>query len=283
MVEPNDTARLTSQRGLMPQQDQYIVKPIAKALNLLRTLGNAGQELTLSELSRLGGLPKSTTFKYLRTMLASGYIDHDPHTDTYRVGLVMWELGRLVGERMRVREVALPVMQELGRRFDETVNLGVLDGQEIVYVEMVESSQALRMRAELGGRDNVYSTALGKSMLAALPGESWRAHVPRRLPARTTRTARTIADLAHQIEVARTRHFAVDLGENEDGVWCIASAIRDHKNGVAGGISVSAPKIRLTPELEQAISQAVMEAANQIGQRLGHQPSSLRAVPGSGF
>jgi IclR family acetate operon transcriptional repressor len=154
--------------------DVYLVKPVYKALELLKALGEAGGEKSLAEMATITGIPKSTAFKYLRTLRECGYVAHDSRTDRYRIGLVVWRLGQLAGEQWAVQHVVHPFLEQLRERFDETANLGILDGNDIVYLDIVESRRSLRMRATLGGRHPAYSTALGKAMLAFTPGDGWR-------------------------------------------------------------------------------------------------------------
>src|SRR5262249_38951963 len=151
------------------------------------------RDLALSEICYRVDLPKTTVFRYLQTLCACGFVTHDPDTDLYRIGLRVWELGQSVHEPLRMREFALPVMRDLRDQFNETVNLGVLNGFDVVYLEIIESRRSLRMQAQLGGRDPIYSTALGKAVLAFMPEDQWQVHLP---PDLTPRTERTIVSRA---------------------------------------------------------------------------------------
>jgi IclR family KDG regulon transcriptional repressor len=257
----------------------YIVKPVYKALNVLRCVGEHGGRLTLTEVSRLTGLHKTTAYRYLHTLAECGFVAHDPRTDTYGLGMRVWELGRLVSGDMRVREVALPVMRELRDEFNETVNLGILDGKEIVYVEMLESGHALSMRARVGGRDPAYSTSLGKAILAFLPEEEQRYHLPSRLSPRTGRTHTSLKALRDDLSATRRRGFALDNGENEEDARCIGAPVFDQSGSVVAAISVSAPASRLPDELQPRVAAAVMKAAETISERLGY-PELRDNAPG---
>jgi IclR family acetate operon transcriptional repressor len=119
--------------------------------------------MSLNEISRSVGLPKSTAFKYLHTLQRAGFVMHRKDGDSYELGTRFWELSQLAGVDRRLREISLPIMRDLRDLYNETVNLGTLDGQEVLYLEMVESRHALSMRARVGGRDPAYSTSLGKA------------------------------------------------------------------------------------------------------------------------
>lgn len=257
----------------------YIVKPVYKALQVLRCIGESERDLSLADVCQFVGLPKSTAFKYLRTLRESGFVAHDPETDTYRIGLLFWNLGKLSSTQSRVRELALPEMRKLARSFDETVNLGLPDGQAVVYVEMIESSRALRMQARLGARDPMYSTALGKAMLASLPETEWRGWLPKRLRPRTDRTITSLTALRRELAEVRERGYAIERGENEPGVSCIAAPIRGRHGEVLAAISVSAPDTRLDDALIARIAAAVVDAAGACSRSLGYSPGTPDSEP----
>lgn len=254
----------------------YIVKPVQKALQVLDCLGQEKRELSLGEICRRVGLPKTTTYRYLHTLRANGLVAHDPDTELYRLGARLWELGQSVGEQLQIRKVARPFMEQIHDRFNETVNLGVLDGSEIVYVEMVESKMSLRMQASLGGRDPVYATALGKAILAHLPEDEWRDHLPARLSRRTARTLTSFPALREELLETRARGYSRDRGENEEGARCVGAPIFDQSEQVVAALSVSAPAVRMDDRLEREVAGAVALAAQGISRRLGRRTTADR-------
>jgi IclR family KDG regulon transcriptional repressor len=249
----------------------YIVRPVYKALQVLRCLGDERRELALSEICYRVDLPKTTVFRYLQTLCACGFATHDRNTDLYRIGLRVWELGQSVHEPLRIREFALPEMRNLRDRFNETVNLGVLDGLEVVYLEIIESRRSLRMHALLGGRDPIHSTALGKAVLAFTPEERWPVRLPQDLARRTDRTITSLARLRENLAEAHRQGFALDDEENEDGARCIAAPIFDHQGLAMAAVSLSAPASRMTDRLLPKAAAAVLQTATLISQRLGHR------------
>ena len=252
--------------------DPYVVKPVLKALHVLACLGEAQKELSLSEIARRVRLPKTTVFRYLYTLREFGFVAHDRQTDMYRIGLRLWELGQLTDDRLRVREIALPFMQGLGNRYKETVNLGLLDHSDIVYLEMVESPHSLRTQAKVGSRSPIYSTALGKSILAFIPMEQWRNHLPPKLTPRTAQTFTSLDALTNDLNEVRRRGFAIDHSENEEGASCVGAPIFNRDREVIAAISISAPSSRLNGALEQEVADAVSQAAMDISIRLGYWP-----------
>jgi IclR family acetate operon transcriptional repressor len=251
--------------------NSYIVQPVYKALQVLRCLGDERRELALSEICYRVDLPKTTVFRYLQTLCASGFVTHDTDTDLYRIGLRVWELGQSLHEPLRIRDIALPPMRNLRDHFNETVNLGILDGPEVVYLEIIESRRSLRMQAQLGGRDPVYSTALGKAVLAFKPEEHWILHLPNDLAARTDRTVTSLANLRQDLVQVRERGYALDDEENEEGARCIAAPVLNHQGQPIAAVSLSAPVSRMSDRLLPKAAAAVIETATTLSQRLGYR------------
>lgn len=257
--------------------DAYIVKPVAKALQTLIVLGEARRDLSLAELCYRLGIPKTTVFRYLQTLVAHGFVRHDPQADRYGLGLRLWDLGQLVGANTRLREVAMPPMEALRDRFDETVNLGVIDGKEIVYMEMAESRRSLRMQARLGGRDPVYTTSLGRAMLAFLPDERWPDHLPTRLSARTAQTICSLPALRSELMATRIRGYAAENGENEEDARCIGAPIWDRRGEIIAAVSLSAPASRFHVGREAEVAREVVKTADHISRLLGYaEPTDFR-------
>lgn len=255
----------TGQKG---SGQSYVVKPVFKALQVLIVLGNERRPLTLTEICHRVRLPKTTVFRYLQTMTQCGFVTHDRYEDMYQLGTRLFELGQLAGQQLRIRDIALPIMAALRDRFNETVNLGILNGHDVVYVEMVESRHSLRMQATLGSRDPAYSTALGKAMLAYLDDPA--RHLPPRLAQRTVSTMHTKASVLASLARAREQGYALDDQENEDGARCIGAPIFEYPGRVVAAISVSAPATRLRSDQVNDVAAAVKVAAAAISRQLGH-------------
>jgi IclR family KDG regulon transcriptional repressor len=258
-------------------EQPYVVKPVYKALQVLIALGDEHRPLTLTEICHLVRLPKTTVFRYLQTLAHCGFVTHDRQEDMYHLGARLFELGQLAGQQLRIRDVALPVMTELRERFNETVNLGILDGYDVVYVEMVESHHSLRMQATLGSRDPAYSTALGKAILA-FTDEPAR-HLPARLMPRTAFSLHTRTSVLQALAHARQVGYALDDQENEDGARCVGAPIFEYPGRVTAAISVSAPASRLGRDQVAEVAAALKEAAALISRQLGHVETNEAQVP----
>jgi DNA-binding IclR family transcriptional regulator len=229
---------------------------LAKAFSLLEALPTDAPGAPLNAIAARTGLPKPTAHRLLRSLIELGYALQDAHSAGYH------SAGRLVvgggrsEDRLRLR--MLPIMRRLHRRFDETVNLGVLDGGTVRYLAVLQTTRPLRRIVDVDVSDPVHSTALGRAILAALPPSS-RAEVIARCPlvARTPRTITSPKELEREIAASASRGYAVDDEENDEGVICLAVALPGSEPSAA--LSVSLPTARCARARRAEIIAALQE------------------------
>lgn len=246
---------------------KYIVLPVYKALQVLTMLAERGK-LTLKEVYLELDISKAQAFRYLQTLCASGFAEYDVETGLYQLGLRSWELGQSSTRYAKLLELALPYMEDLRDRFNETVNLGTLSGSKVIYLGMVESSHSLRMHATVGSADPVYTTSLGKAMLAFYPEDAWTAHIPEKLVPSTHRTITIREALWKELKATKERGYSLDEGENEIGACCVGAPLFDRQGRVVAAVSLSAPSSRLQGNFIHDAAKAVMSTAEAISQRL---------------
>jgi IclR family acetate operon transcriptional repressor len=203
----------------------------------------------------------------------------------YDLGTNVLSLSKSLLEHLNLPEVAKPALQQLSQISNETTHLGLLDGTRMLYIGKVESSQTLRLHSAVGTRNSLYSTAMGKAILAFLTPKQ-RAALLDQITF-TPYTPNTIADravLAVHLEEIRARGWAIDDMENEEGIRCIGAPIFNHEGLPFAALSISGPAYRLSISRLVELSQLVLEAAGavscQLGYRSGltpsrHSPSGL--------
>ena len=244
---------------------RYIVAPVHKSMQLLDALVSSRGTMTLSDLAASTALPKTTAFRYLYTLRASGFVSYDERTERYAIGPRVSVPSPLPAVAERIREIAQPAMLRLQRQFNETVNLGIRDGSDIVYIDMVGSSRLLHAEAKIGKRDPLHSTALGKAILLTLGTSELDRVVPRQMVARTPHT---ITDRAHFLdEISRSvaRRYALDIEENELGARCVAAAISEPSGGgPQAAISISGPSQLMTDDTLARMGRVLAGTANRI-------------------
>lgn len=248
-------------------REDYIVQPVMKALQVLEYVAGQAHDVTLTEVVSELNLPKTTVFRYLQTLSAASFLQHDRQRDRYGIGLGLRALAKLDKSMHRLRHLAKPEMTELMQRFGETVNLAILSDRHIVYIEMVEPDRALRMHARIGDRHPVHSTSLGKAILAFLPDPTPYFVIGEDLPARTVKTLTDTRAFRRQIDEVRRRGHAIEVGENEDGLMCIGAPILDSLGLPLAAMSLSAPERRMRPEATAEAVEALKAATRRISQR----------------
>ena len=278
----NPTAGSGSSRAAtQPAADPYLVQPVAKALNVLAYVEDAGQEVGLSDVARALGLPKTSAFRYLYTLAAAGFVAYGSSRDRYRAGPRLHRGRESEIDVARLRELALPAMSSLRARFNETINLGVPDRDRVVYVEMIESSRALRMQARIGERHPLNSTSLGKAILAFMTETERAPMLGAPLKAMTARTTTDPLQLRRQLRDIARRGYAIEAGENEEGLMCIGVPILERGGRPVAALSLSAPEARMTRPTRLDVIAALRAAAATVSRRLGYR-GDLAAHPMAG-
>ncbi|OLL18801.1 MULTISPECIES: IclR family transcriptional regulator [unclassified Rhodococcus (in: high G+C Gram-positive bacteria)] len=237
------------------------VAVIDRAARLLEAFRDS-ERLTLAELTRLTGMPRSSTHRLLTQLVEIGWVRRD--APAYALGTKMLELGSLVQHNDTLHRAALPVMHELHGHTGLVVHLAVLTGAEVLYLEKVGGPYSMRIPSRVGGRQPAHCTALGKALLAQGRTDLDALFVER---PPTARTRHSVTDPNRlRIELARTReqHVAHDRDEATPGVSCVAAPI-GHAGKCVGAISVSGPTSSIRPA---ALTGPVRMAALTTWRRL---------------
>ncbi|MGW7479963.1 IclR family transcriptional regulator [Nonomuraea muscovyensis] len=242
------------------------MQSVERALDVLEALAEHGGEAALSEIAARTGLPYGTIHRLLQTLLTRGYVRQESDR-RYALGAGLVRLGG-VAEGM-VGTWARPHLAKMVELSGETANLAVLEGDFIVYVAQVPSPRRLRMFAEVGRRVLPHSTAVGKVLLAGRAAEEAvtlleRTGMPRRTPNTITETRAMLAELA----LVRDRGYALDLGEEELGVHCLAVPVHDGERVVAA-MSVSGPAERIDAVDRDELAEGMRKIAHAFGTELG--------------
>ncbi len=238
---------------------------LLKGLALLEAVARDIHDL--DSLVEATGLTRSTAHRLLSTLVQAGYLRHTPR-EGYRLGPRLIELGFKAHHQLHLPSVARPFLRRLAEITHDTVHLGILDGTEIVYIDKVVGTRELQMASYIGARAPAQSTALGKALVSSLPREEWLDHFVPGLK----RTPLTIDDpeaFVRELERTRERGYAVDWGENEEGIRCVGAPIRDGSGLGVAAISVSTAIMYMPEERVPEVARLVVEAAQAISRQLG--------------
>ncbi|CCH34358.1 IclR family transcriptional regulator [Actinosynnema sp. NPDC047251] len=236
------------------------VQSLQRAFDLLERLADAGGEASLSELAASSGLPLPTIHRLIRTLVTLGYVRQNSNR-RYTLGSRLIRLGESASRQFGTW--ARPFLARLVDQVEETANLAVLDGDEVVYVAQVPSRHSMRMFTEVGRRLLPHGTGVGKAMLAQLPREQVRALLDRTgLPAYTPNTITDAGELLASLDRIAEQGYALDESEQELGVRCIAVPLIGAPTMAA--VSVSGPEGRLTKDAVDRILPEVLAIARGL-------------------
>lgn len=252
---------------------------VRNAARVLKEFSYGRREIGVTELSRRLGIGKSTAHRLLHTLAEERLLERDPSTGAYRLGLAMYELGNVVSAHTDLHEACSPVMDQLRNATRETVQIAVLDGREVVYVERRESPETLRLFGRIGHRNDAHCTSTGKVLLAFLPAAELDALLDGWvLPAQTRHTITSVQRLRDQLATVRRQGWAEQFSETEMGAASLAAPIRNGLGTVVAALSVAGPTQRLSRDALRRMTRPLLEASAAISRRLGFHDAVPRGV-----
>ena len=248
------------------------IQSVDRALQILECFSEKQKELGVTEISKLLSLHKSTVFGLIATLENKGYIEQNPASGKYKLGIKLFELGVQVQNNMDLASAARPYLDSLVKEYNETVHLVQNDNGEAVYIYKVEGTTSMRMYSQLGKRPPMYCTGVGKAILAFMPPEDVDSYIAsvdlRKLAVNTITSAK---ELKKELLKVRSQGYSIDDEEIEDGLRCVAAPILDHNGDVAGALSIAGPTSRMTGERMQELPGKIKDAALQISYKLGYR------------
>jgi len=248
--------------------DKTSIQVIERMMALLDALASYPDPVSLKELATTTGLHPSTAHRILNDMVAKRFVDRS-EPGTYRLGMRLLELGNIVKSRLNVREAALPYMQALHRKTQQTVNLSVRQGDEIVYIDRAFSERSgMQVVRAIGGRAPLHLTSIGKLFLSVDDAKLVRAYATRTGLAGNNKNSITdLAKLERELSLVRARGYARDNEELELGVRCMAAGDRDDAGRLIAGLSISAPADRLSDEWLDDLIATTTDISSVLGFR----------------
>lgn len=250
--------------GPLAEDRDYSLRAVDRVCAILDLLQQSVDGISLNTVVEATGMPKSSAYRYLWTLEQHRYVERDEETGLCRLGLGF--LGMQSRHLELLREVARPWLEKLRDDFGETSNLGVLDSDRIIYVDIIESRRGVRLAASRGDRDPLHSTALGKAIAAHLSEDRIRDLLDRSgMPRRSANTITTIDDYLAELDTVRSLGYAVDNLENEADGRCVAVPLLG--TSVPAAISLSAPAARFPSKDVGRAAKALLDVAERIVSR----------------
>ena len=246
---------------------------LKRALNVLDLFSDNHIELGVTEISRLLKCHKSSISRVLTTLHSEGFVEKNPLTGKYRLGIKLVELGHRALGRFDLKECASPFLEDLATQTNEIVHLSILDQNEIVYLDKKGKEQILTVATRIGGRYPAHASGMGKVLLSGLSAEERSRVLSRRpLPRFTPNTITESSKLLKELEKVRKQGFAIDSEESFPGIQCVAAPIRSGGGEVVAAVSISVPKQRMGRERIKELTQLVTTTARKISERMKSIP-----------
>jgi len=250
-------------------------RAIERATLILMELAKHPAGVSLSDFSRRTGIAVGTLHRTISILKDHDLVRQRPD-GMLAVGVGTVVLAGAFFEGLDLREEARPVLAEISRETGETVHLGILSSPNIVYIEKIDSPNAVRMVSRVGGTNPALTTAMGKSVLA-FSDEDFVSRV-------IAESSMLLGDrldekeLRSELKLTRTRGYSTDAEINEPGIWCVAAPVFDSTGLPIAAISVSSPAHRFDVANEAALGELIADASAELSRRIGHLPRGAEAT-----
>lgn len=245
---------------------------LIKSAKIMDCIAFAGAPVTLKEIAEAVEMTTSTTLKILDTLVLIGYATKDESDKTYQLGPSLIKFGNTMIDNSTLKKIAVPILEELQAKVDETIHLGVANGFELVYLDKLEpKNQSIYMSSRVGVSRPLYSTGMGKIFLSSFEEEKIAQYFEMtELEAYTDKTITDQEALREEIERMKSTAIAYDDEEMEKDCYCIAMPI-ESETGIDGSFSVSMPKFRADDatiaEIISTMQQAKIEIETQLREK----------------
>ena len=242
-------------------KDSYSIQSVENALAVLEAICEEEDEVRISHLSEKLGMNKTSVFRLLSTFEKRGYVEKEKGSGRYRLGLSAYEIGQKFLSRMGLLRMARPVMEQLGRSCDEALYLAVRRQNEVLFLDMVETSHRVKVVSLLGNRYPLDCISAGKVILAYTSGEE--------LPLLALEGAN--APLQEELQRIRRQGYCVDAGHPGEGIVTIAVPLLRTGAELAGTLCMVGPEFRMAPDkIQNELLPQIQESGEIISSKLGH-------------
>ena len=274
--QPSDLHSTTKPKTVQHQADKntasYSIGVLKKAGAILGVFSHKKPSLGLKEISTLTGIPKTTAFRILSTLVEQGLCEFDDSSEKYSLGFYLLHLAAIRQRQTDVHSVAVPIMREIRDAIGETVVLSVRSGESRVHVDAIDGLHPMRRTADLGVTAPLYAGAASKVLLAGMEDAEIQSYLERTPMTKFQKTTITEPkSLWAEIKAIRHRGYAESKGELISGGGALAAPIQDHTGRTVGVIDILTPEHRYTPEHRQKCIQLLIEGARKCSQRLGYR------------
>jgi IclR family KDG regulon transcriptional repressor len=258
---------------------RYRIQALDRAAAILNCFDANDQELNVRDVGKRTGLHKSTAHRILMALQHNGFVEQNPVSGRYHLGLQLVKLGEHAIARLDVAVIARPFLADLAARTGRRVHLAVMDGDQVVILDRVDGADAASTPSWPGRLFPAHCTAMGKAMLAGMDEQDVRRVVGKRQLKRfTAKTITSVESLVAELRTVARRGYSIADQEMGLGLLTVGAAVRNHMGTVIAALSVSAPSTEARGTTLSALAEEVKRTAAHISTRLGFRHSAEAAV-----
>lgn len=247
------------------------IQVVHKLFDILELLAESSKPMGPTEIANSTGLSRSSVHRLLQTMHQRGYVDKISPEGSYAVGLKLIEVVSYYINGLELQTEARPYIQELSETLNLTIYLGILEGNEVVYIDKRDIFSNMRLYLQIGHRVPAYCSSLGKCLLSRLSGEELEETMGTgSFQKFTERTITNLRDLKEQLRMVRTKGWAMDDREFTEDNCCIGAPIFDYRGAIIAAVSASASPAVLTTDKISYVAEKVRNTGMAISKRLGY-------------
>jgi DNA-binding IclR family transcriptional regulator len=255
----------------MEKPDRYLVPSVQRAVEVLEILANSGKDASLSELTAITKLPKSSLFRILVTLEAQKMVSLDREKKKFSLGTRLLQLGGAKLRRVDLKEIASPELQRFAQEHGESVYLGVLDRGQVVFLQHVESQNEWKSVMRLGSASPIHCTAIGQVLLSGLPDDQIAKTLSEKgLKRYTKKTITSESGFLKRVVQIRSDGFAIADGEYRTDLCSVAAPVRGFAGDVVAALMIVLPsegagKKRSVLKLAHSLQRAGLDISRQLG------------------
>ncbi|MDD2495869.1 MAG: IclR family transcriptional regulator [Tissierellia bacterium] len=246
---------------------------VVRALDILRFIGNSEEPMSLTDISKALNIPKTTTFNIINTLVEENcLVVKDKRSKLYDLGIGIYEIGNLYINKLEYLSIVREAIKTIKETLSTSSFFCIVDNDELIYVDKVETSHAVKTSIRLGHRMPMYSASLGKTILSFYDEESLDSYLNRvKLKSKTNKTITDKEKLKIELQKDRINGYAISDEENDPGLFCIAAPVFNYEGKPFAAISASFVKMNVNDEIVEKAKKVVVEQSQKISRLLGYR------------
>jgi len=253
------------------EKTKYTVSSVTNMISILEFISESDHEVSIQEISSHLSLTKSITVKLLATLELFSYIEYNKESNTFSLGIKIFQISQAYIKKLNIVEIASQSLKHISQQLNETSYVGIIDNGTVVYLNMEDTTEPIKVKPRVGHVGYAYATAIGKALLSTYTDQEIEILYSNGFSHLTEHTIKTIPELLTELDKVRASGYAIDYEEFESDIICVAVPIMDFMGKAVAGISVTVPKIRMSDErIANTIVPLLLEVSKSLSLKFGY-------------